>query len=120
TSKNGLKCDTIYSGIRDNQRTLWLYTACGLIGIADSELDRWLRDPASLIQSTVLDALDGARPSASTFQPAASKSPDGRLWFTNDGGVQMFDPNRLTQSRSAPPVFVERVRADRKEYAIEA
>jgi len=120
TSKNGLKCDAIYSAIRDDHRTLWLYTKCGLIGVADSELERWWREPGSVIQSRILDALDGARPSSSPFQPTASKSPDGRLWFANDGIVQMFEPNRSSQNHPAPPVYVERVRADRKEYPIEA
>jgi len=119
TSRNGLKCDTIYSAIRDDRRTLWLYTRCGLIGIADSELERWWREPSSVIQSRVLDALDGARPSSNTFQPAAAKSPDGRLWFANDAVVQMFDPNQPSQNRLAPPVYVERVLADRKEYAVD-
>jgi signal transduction histidine kinase len=118
SSKNGLECDAIYGAIRDDRRTLWLYTKCGLIGIADSELERWWREPGSVIQSTVLDALDGARPSSSPFQPIASKSPDGRLWFINDAVVQMFDPTHSIQDRPAPPVYVERLRADRQEYTI--
>ena len=120
TFQNGLKCDLIYSAIRDDHRSLWLYTKCGLIGIADSELERWWREPRSMIQSTTFDALDGARPSSSTFQPAASKSRDGRLWFVSEPVVQMFDPNHSNQSRFAPPVYIERVRGDRKDYAIEA
>ena len=113
-----MKCDTTYSAIRDDRRTLWLYTRCGLIGVADSELERWWREPGSVIQSRILDALDGARPSSSPFQPAASKSRDGRLWFVTDAVVQMFDPTRSSQDRPAPPVYVERLRADRQEYTI--
>jgi hypothetical protein len=45
TSKNGLPCDLIYSVIHDDHAKLWLYTKCGLIGIADSELQRWWRAP---------------------------------------------------------------------------
>jgi signal transduction histidine kinase/ligand-binding sensor domain-containing protein len=118
TSKNGLKCNAIYAAIRDDHRTLWLYTQCGLVGIADSELERWWRNPGSVIQNRVFDALDGATPYSSTFQPGASKSPDGRLWFVNDSVVQMFDPARSSQQRPAPPVYVERVHADRREYAL--
>ena len=118
TSKNGLKCDPTYSAIRDDRRTLWLYTACGLIGVADSELERWWREPHTVIKSRVFDALDGARPYSSTFQPAVSRSQDGRLWFVNDAVVQTFDPKNSSQTQPAPPVYVERVRADRKEYAM--
>ena len=120
TSRNGLKCDTTYSAIRDDRRTLWLYTRCGLIGIADSELERWWRQPGSVIQSRVFDALDGAMPSSNTFQPGAAKSPDGRLWFANDAIVQMFDPGQPSQHHLVPPVYIEGVHADREEYAMGA
>ena len=106
----------MYSVIRDNHATLWLYTKCGLIGIADSELQRWWRQPNIVIRTQLLDALDGAMPRSNTFHPEVTKSPDGRLWFVNDSVVQMFDPNRLGQTGLAPPVYVEQVRADRKEY----
>ena len=120
TSKNGLKCDTVYSAIRDDRKTLWLYTKCGLIGIADSELQSWLRQPGSAVRSTVFDALDGARPSSSTFSPASAKSPDGRLWFVNDEVLQMFDPSPSNRNSLAGPVYVQGVRAGRKDYPIDA
>ncbi len=49
------------------------------------------------------------------FNPAA-KSPDGRLWFVNDVVLQMIDPSHLSGDRSASPVYVEDVVADRKQY----
>ena len=116
TSKNGLPCDLIYSVIHDDHARIWLYTKCGLVGIADSELQRWWRQPGIVIQTQLLDALDGAMPGSNTFHPGVTKSPDGRLWFVNDSVVQMLDPNRLGQSGLAPPVYVEQVSADRKEY----
>ena len=120
TSKNGLGCDTVFSAIRDERGTLWLYAKCGLIGIANSELDRWWREPGSLVQSTLFDALDGARPSSSAFRPTAARSTDGRLWFVNEQVVQVFDPKQPGRGNLVPPVLVERVRADRKEYPINA
>ncbi len=47
TSKNGLPCDTIHWTIEDDDRSLWLYTACGLVRIARSELDAWVADAAA-------------------------------------------------------------------------
>ena len=41
TSKNGLPCDTVHWAIEDNDHSFWLYTACGLVRIARSELDAW-------------------------------------------------------------------------------
>lgn len=115
-SRNGLPCDTIFSAIRDNNTTLWLYSKCGLIGIPDSELKQWWEQPDRKIKFDLLDVLDGAMPGLTTFQPALSKSPDGRLWFVNDVVVQTIAPGGLRKNRIPPPVYVEGVRADRKEY----
>ena len=42
TSKNGLPCDAVHWVIEDDDRSLWLYMACGLVRIARSELDAWV------------------------------------------------------------------------------
>jgi signal transduction histidine kinase len=120
TSKNGLPCDAIVSAIRDDHATLWLYTKCGFVAIADSELERWWQQPNRIIDVRVLDVFDGAVLPAGPrrFQPAVSKSPDGRLWFVNGAALQMIDPGGLRKNRIPPPVYVESVRADRKDYAI--
>ncbi len=117
-SRNGLPCDGVFSTIRDNNATLRLYAECGLIGIPDSELRQWWQQPDRTIKFQVLDVFDGATPGPSTFQPAVSKSSDGRLWFANDSVLQMINPGGLRKNSIAPPVYVEEVHADRKEYAI--
>jgi signal transduction histidine kinase len=120
TSRNGLPCDAAFAAIRDMGATLWIYAKCGLIAIADSELARWWQQPDTTIQFRVFDAFDGAMPGLGTFQPAVSRSPDGRLWFVNDTVVQMFDPGGSRSNPLAPPVHVEGVRADRHDYAVGA
>jgi len=50
------------------------------------------------------------------FQPPASRSPDGKLWFANNFVLQMFDPARRRDNSIVPPVHVEQVVADRKTY----
>ena len=115
--KNGLKCDTIYSVIRD-ERHSWLIARCGLIEIANSELERWLRDPNAIVQTRTYDALDGARPSPSPFHPASTRSPDGRIWFTTDALIQVFDPNLAGPQSSTAPVYITGIRGDRNEFAV--
>jgi len=51
------------------------------------------------------------------LQPAVGKSPDGRLWFVSDTVLQVIDPSRLRRNRIPPPVYVEDVRADGKDYS---
>ena len=55
TSKNGLPCDSVKWVMEDKEPSFWLYTACGLVRIARTELDAWTADPKRAVHPTVLD-----------------------------------------------------------------
>jgi hypothetical protein len=118
-TENGLPCRRIYSLLRDAKQTAWLYSECGLVSISDSELRRWWLHPDAKVQVQILDALDGAQPMNPDFEPSASMSPDGTLWFANSAVVQEIDPRHLPTNASVPPVHIEEVVADSKEYPIQ-
>jgi signal transduction histidine kinase/ligand-binding sensor domain-containing protein len=115
TIRNGLPCDAVHALIEDSQRNLWLYTQCGLVEIAGVEMQRWWGQPDITLQLRTFDAFDGVQPGGAPFG-AAARSPDGRLWFANGISLQMIDPNHLTGNALPPPVHVEQVVADRKNY----
>jgi len=117
TERNGLPCDVIYSLISDRESTLWLYAACGVIAIPNTELQRWWESPNATVKSRLFDVFDGARPMSTPFQPNVSLSPDGRLWSANQNVLQMIDPARLDSNPIVPPVHVEEMIADHKNYA---
>jgi signal transduction histidine kinase/ligand-binding sensor domain-containing protein len=116
TTKNGLPCDTIHWTIEDDDRSLWLYTACGLVRIARRELDGWVADPARSVETTLWDADDGVRlhpNSPSSFGPTIGMSPDGKLWSLIAGeGIGVVDPHHIAFNRLPPPVYIEQVTAD--------
>jgi ligand-binding sensor domain-containing protein/signal transduction histidine kinase len=116
TVRNGLPCDSVYALIEDSQRALWLYTQCGLVEIAGTELQRWWGQPDITLQLKAFDAFDGVQPGLAPFQ-ATARSPDGRLWFANGAVLQMIDPGHLSGNELPPPVHVEGVIADRKNYS---
>ncbi|HEV7767165.1 MAG TPA: two-component regulator propeller domain-containing protein [Thermoanaerobaculia bacterium] len=118
--ENGLPCRGIYALQDDDQRGLWLYTQCGVVSIARSELDKWWARPDTVVKLRTFDLLDGAQPGMSTFTPAVTRSPDGRIWFANDRIVQMVDPARLERNSKPPAVHIERVVADRRSHAPQA
>ena len=117
TMRNGLPCNVIYSLIFDQTATLWLYAGCGLIAIPNAELQRWWKSPNATVKSRLFDVFDGARPMSTPFKPNASRSPDGRLWFANENVLQMIDPLHLEDNPIPPPVHVEDIIADHKNYA---
>jgi len=118
TSQNGLPCDTVFWMMQDDAHSFWLYTACGLVRIAGTEMDAWVTDPKRTIQSTVFDSSDGVRSRALTtgFTPLVAKSVNGKLWFLPLDGVSVIDPRHLPFNKLPPPVQIERVTADRKTY----
>jgi PAS domain S-box-containing protein len=113
--ENGLPCDGVNGFALDDNKNLWLSTPCGFIEIAASDVQRWWMHPDTIVQARVFGTLDGALPGPTSFNPAA-KSPDGRLWFVNNVVLQMIDPSHLSGEGTVPPVYVEAVVADRKQY----
>ena len=119
TTRNGLPCMGIHWSIEDNDGAFWLYTACGLVRIARSELNAWIADPNRRIQTTVWDAADGVRirsGPATGSGPWIAKSTDGKLWFVTGEGVQVVDPHRLALNKVPPLVHIEQIVADHKTY----
>jgi signal transduction histidine kinase/ligand-binding sensor domain-containing protein len=119
TIKNGLPCDTVHWAAEDDSHSFWLYTACGLVRIARSELDAWAADPKRIIQSTTFDSSDGARLRAiavSEYTPRVAKASDGKLWFLPFDGVNIIDPRHIPFNKLPPPVHIEEITADRKTY----
>ncbi len=119
TSRNGLPCDAVHWTMEDNDHSFWLYTACGLVRIAGTELDAWIADPKRVIETTVWDSADGVRlrsSASSEYGPRVAKSTDGKLWFVTGEGVQIVDPRHLAFNKLPPPVHIEQISADRKTY----
>jgi ligand-binding sensor domain-containing protein/signal transduction histidine kinase len=117
TTSNGLPCNSINALIFDNHRSLWLYAQSGLIKIDHSELERWWRQPDVQVKTTVFDAMDGFQGGPSSFRPAATKSSDGRLWFVNGNVVQTINPDHVYLNELPPPVHIEQVIADARNYS---
>ena len=119
TSKNGLPCDRVHWALEDDAHSFWLYTACGLVRIARSELDAWAADPKRIIQSTTFDSSDGVRLRAiatSEYTPRVAKASDGKLWFLPFDGVNVIDPRHLPFNNLPPLVHIEQITADRKKH----
>ena len=119
TTSNGLPCNTIHWSMEDNDRSIWLYTGCGLVRIARAELDAWIADPTRRIETMVWDAADGVMlhsVSPNSFGPPFAKSIDGKLWLLIGEGIQIVDPSHVAFNKLPPPVHIEQIVADHKMY----
>ncbi len=119
TKRNGLPCNEINGFLWDTRQDLWLHTACGLIDIDHAEIERWWESSNTIVSFRSFDAIDGLQPGNAFFDPAA-RSPDGRLWFATGSVIQMVDPAHFASNSLLPPVHVEDIVADHKQYLPEA
>lgn len=122
TTGDGLPCNAIHWSIEDDIRSMWLWTACGLVRIARTELDAWIADPTRRIAISLWDAADGVRlrsVAASGFRPPVAKSIDGKLWYVTGEGVQVIDPNHLAVNKLPPAVHIEQISVNGKPYQLQ-
>ncbi len=115
TTKNGLPCNFVTSFLEDREERWWLYTDCGVVEVADSELQKWWSDPAVIVQTRVYDELDGARAGRPSFNSAAYSS-DGRVWFAQGDIVEMLDPSRHSPKALAAVTHIQAITVDRKQF----
>jgi signal transduction histidine kinase len=105
--------------MEDDADSVWLYTACGLVRIARSELDAWASYPKQTVKATVFDSSDGVSSHRFTgYSANVAKSADGKLWFLRVGGVSVLDPHHLAFNKLPPPVHIEQVTADGRTYDV--
>jgi signal transduction histidine kinase/ligand-binding sensor domain-containing protein len=118
TTANGLPCNAVHWIIEDNRSSYWLYTRCGLLRIARTELDAWIADPKRKIRVTTFDTSDGIRPVGILrgFRPSVTKSSDGKIWFLNGDTASFIDPSHIDINTLPPPVHIEQIAADGKAY----
>ncbi len=113
---NGLPCRFIFSLV-DGLDALWGSGDCGLFSVSNAELERWWQDPATKLNFSLYDSLDGAQPSSPALSPKAARSSDGKIWFANHSVLQMIDPKNTKSNQLPPPLSIERITADRQSYA---
>jgi signal transduction histidine kinase/streptogramin lyase len=122
-SKNGLPCDGINWAIDDDDRSLWLYTPCGLLRVSRTEIEAWARaadkgeDAQHTIRFTLFDGSDGVRVRAAVAMDGqVAKTSDGKLLFLPVDGVSVIDPRHLPVNTLPPPVHIEQITANGKTY----
>ena len=120
TTANGLPCNTVHWIIEDNLSSYWMYTQCGLLRVARTDVDAWIADPKRTIRTTILilDDVDGVQlvPILKGDRPAVTKSSDGKIWFVNGDAVSFIDPSHIGINTLPPPVHIEQITVDGKTY----
>jgi signal transduction histidine kinase/ligand-binding sensor domain-containing protein len=97
---------------------LWLNGLSGIFHIGRAEIAEALKNPSYRVKGQHLGIREGLPGFAAQIRPlpTAIESSDGRLWFSLSSGVVWLDPTHAQQQAIVPPLAIQSVSADDKNY----
>jgi signal transduction histidine kinase/ligand-binding sensor domain-containing protein/DNA-binding response OmpR family regulator len=110
--REGLFDNVVHAIVPDDRDQLWMSSNRGIFWLARRELLEYVAGRTRRVHSTGYTERDGMRNREANggVQPAASKGPDGRLWFATQDGVVVVNPADAVRRDSLPlRVVVEQV-----------
>jgi signal transduction histidine kinase/ligand-binding sensor domain-containing protein len=108
------------SGIASTKNgDLWLNAARGIVRVQGQEVERLIRDPNRLIETEIIDNLDGVPGTAIQLRPipSAVATTDGRVWFDTTGGLVWIESAESNRNQLAPPVSLSALESGGQRYA---
>jgi PAS domain S-box-containing protein len=114
TVSDGLFANFVHSFVEDGNGALWMTCSKGVFSVSKKQLNDFADGHATSVTSAIYGVEHGlvGTVTASGYQPSASRSADGRIWFAIDGGVSAVDPTLVVRNRVAPPVHIDEVLVD--------
>ncbi|HEY2470500.1 MAG TPA: two-component regulator propeller domain-containing protein [Terracidiphilus sp.] len=101
--------------IADPEGELWFSDNRGIIHIRRAQLQQTGSGKVEFESFGLLDGLTaGLR--GSLASPSAVRTADGRIWFATSKGVAWINPKRIVRNPVPPPVIIESVIANGREY----
>jgi signal transduction histidine kinase/ligand-binding sensor domain-containing protein len=101
--------------VADPEGGLWFSDNRGIIHIRRPQIQQTDSDKVEFERFGQLDGLTaGLR--GSLASPSAVRTADGRIWFATTKGVAWINPRRIVRNTVPPPVIIETVTADGRQY----
>jgi diguanylate cyclase (GGDEF)-like protein len=109
----------LFAILEDSRGYLWMSSNKGVFRVWKKELNDLAAGESVEPDVRFFNEADGLRSRVCNggTQPAGWKSRDGRLWFPTICGAAVVEPGKLIRNRQPPPVLVEEIVIDDKEYA---
>ena len=117
TERNGLPSDVVFRILEDSGGHLWVSTNQGVARARKADLESLSNGGTGRVEWSQFGIADGMKSrECNGGQPAAWRTSDGRLWFATVQGVSVVSPNRIIFNPLPPPVAIEQVIADGRQY----
>jgi PAS domain S-box-containing protein len=101
--------------LSDDNGNLWISTSNGIYQVGRNDLDDFADRRVPVVRASHFGTDDGMKTSEASppgYNPGGWRTRDGKLWFTTQKGLVVFDPNHLRHNDFAPPVIIEEVVVD--------
>jgi len=114
TSDQGLWNDSLSEMIADGRGNFWISSFGGIFRVRRDDLNDCADGRRKTVQCVGYNREDGLVnvECPGGFQPAGTKTPDGRLWFPTVGGLVSLAPDHIKENKLPPPVWLETVTID--------
>lgn len=104
TTREGLPNDYIHAIIPDSNGNIWLSTNKGIVRFDKNHVTVSVFDKRDGIQSNVFS------------ENASFKDENGRFYFGGVEGVSWFEPDSISISRFAPPIYFTNLKINNEPY----
>ncbi len=121
TSRSGLFDDNIFEIVEDDLGFFWISSLKGIFRVSKRELEEFCDGKKERVTCMAYGKADGVVSTQcnGVAKPCAWKTKDGRIWFATTKGAVMTDPALAVGINEVPPpVLIERVVADKKQFDV--
>jgi ligand-binding sensor domain-containing protein/signal transduction histidine kinase len=117
--RKDLPDDVICNILDDGTGQFWISTHHGLFRAARTELNAYAEGRQKNVTCVVYGKYDGLPTVefSGGIQPASWRAADGKLWFATDEGLVSVHPGAVSVNKLPPPVAVESMMVDGRQFA---
>jgi signal transduction histidine kinase/ligand-binding sensor domain-containing protein len=119
STQQGLVSENITQIVADDRGALWLGSTGAIFHVGIDELEKFFRGETRRIYPVTVGPDEGLNEAtcSADYQPAVTKTEDGRLWFATRQGVVAIDPEKETSAPERPRVKITGVWLDEHPLA---
>lgn len=118
--KHGIPDDTVYWILEDHKNDFWISSNQGIYCLSKEELNSFFNGEIAQVNPLVFGKETGLLSIECNGgnQPSGWRSTIGRLWFPTTHGVSIIDPRHVGVNRVPPPVVIEKIIINGKQYPV--
>ena len=108
--------ETFFDLLEDKDGDFWLSANVGVFRLKREHVNSFIEGKIKNIPTKLFDNQDGMISKECTGATRSLISESGSLWIPTIGGVCVFQPDRITENKIIPPVYITDLNCDKKTF----